>query len=235
MRVALRSALAAVLIAATAASADTGAEAARTRTVARDYSRCVVKKHGDAASAAIMSDSGNGDIERHYAGLMDSDCLGMVAGSVQLRFGGDQFRYALADALVRARLAGQPADSFADRLPLAHLPSPAPGTLDAALAKVKTKREQDEVRKQYERAVVTAWMSRYGECVVRREPEKARRWLLTEPDQPEEISRINDLRPAFAECFTDGTMTFNRTTMRGAVAINYYRLAMATRVPMGAQ
>ncbi len=82
---------------------------------------------------------------------------------------------------------------------------------------------------------MTAWLSRYGECVVRQEPAKARYWLLTPPDSPEEISRINDLRPAFADCLNEGTMKFNRTTMRGAVAINYYRLAMATRVPGSVQ
>jgi len=71
--------------------------------------------------------------------------------------------------------------------------------------------------------------------IVRDDPVKARQWLLTPPGGPEEISRINDLRPSFSACLLGGTMKFNRTVMRGTVAINYYRLTMATPVASKAQ
>jgi hypothetical protein len=208
---------------------------AEVRKVTRDYASCVVKKHGDRASEAIMTDSGNGDIQRRYSDLIDSACLSSVAGSVQLKFGGDHFRYALADALVNTRIANDPVTSFADRLPLAHIAKPDNAALEASLATAHGKAQREELQKTYDRQLATSWLSRYGECVVRQEPTKARYWLLTPPDSPEEISRINDLRPAFADCLAEGTMKFNRTTMRGAVAINYYRLAMATRVPGSVQ
>lgn len=208
-----------------------GANEAETRRVVRDYSRCVVKSHGNTASKALITDSGNGAIEHLYPELIDGGCLSSVAGAVQLKFGGDLFRYGLAEALVSTRLVDDATTTFADRLPLAHLPMPDRVEFDAAMAEAKGNRQRDEAQKKYSRQVAIAWLSRYGECIARQEPVKARYWLLTAADSSEEISRINDLRPAFSTCLGEGTIKFNRTTMRGTVAINYYRLALATRVP----
>ena len=146
-----------------------------------------------------------------------------------MRFGSDLYRYALADALVRADFSKEGATTFSDRLPLAHLqPMPFEQRDDAA-AKLKGRKKADFL-KDYEKDFAVSWLSKYGECVVRADPVNARLWLLTVPDVPEETSRINAMRPAFAACLEPGEpMKFNRTTMRGAVAINYYRLAKATR------
>ena len=46
------------------------------------------------------------------------------------------------------------------------------------------------------------------------------------------MSRINALRPAFSKCLEDGTINFSKDILRGVVAINYYRLAMATEQPL---
>ena len=208
------------------------AESAKTeaanRKMMHEYARCVVKQKREQASDAIISNSDNATIIRRYPELLSSDCLGRVAGSIQMKFGGDLYRYALADALVNLDFSVKSESTFSNRLPLAHLLPPSQSDLDAALADTKYKRKRQELQKSFDKKVGVVWLSRYGECVVRRDPAKARLWLLTPPGVPEEVSRINELQPAFNTCLGEGTLKFNRVTMRGTVAINYYRLAMAT-------
>ncbi len=223
--------LIAIALSSSATAKTSSKEEKATRKLMHDYARCVVKGQGDRASEAIIANSNNATISKQYASLIDDDCLTRTGGSVTMRFGGDLYRYALADALVSARLASTNDTSFSDRLPLAHLPAPDRAAFDEEIVTIKSKRKRGELEESFAKGTVVAWLSRYGECIVRHDPVKARLWLLTPPDGPEEISRINDLRPAFSACLGNGTMTFNRVTMRGTVAINYYRLAMATRLP----
>lgn len=205
---------------------------AKVRKLMFDYARCVVKSQRARASDAIVSNANNRTILDRYPKLISSECLGRTGGDVQMTFSGDLYRYALADALVNTDFATRGETSFADRLPLAHLPAPVSAELDAALAKTTSKRKQAELRENFGKQLGVSWLSRYGECVVRQAPVKARLWILTPPETAEETSRINDLRPAFAACMAEGTMKFSKATMRGTTAINYYRLAMATAQPV---
>ena len=148
-----------------------------------------------------------------------------------MKFGGDLYRYALANALVNADFAKKADVDFEDRLPLAHIAVPAQSVLDASLHGIKSMRKRQQAQADFRESVGVAWLSRFGECVVRQAPTKARAWLLTPINVAEETSRINDLRSAFSECLGEGTLKFNRVTMRGTVALNYYRLAMATVRP----
>jgi hypothetical protein len=201
------------------------------RQLTRQYADCVVRSHHRRASEALLADVGNGEIFRRYDDLIDGGCLGSVAGPVQAKFGGDTYRYALAEALVNADFAKAGPSDFSDRLPLAHLPYPDRTELDAKLTKAKKDRQRKDLQDSFDKAFGVAWMSRYGECIARRDPVGSRYWLLTKPEIPEELSRINALRPAFTECLEGGTLKFGRSALRGTVAINYYRLAMATQRP----
>lgn len=210
--------------------ADTSAkQVVETRKLMHAYARCVVRSNHDRASEAIIADVNNGTILRRYPELISSDCMSQTAGNgSQMRFGGDLYRYALADALVNADFAKTGETDFSNRLPLAHLLPPNPAQLATEIAKTKSKSERAKLQKSFDTDVGVSWLSHYGECVVRLSPTKARYWLLTPADTPEEVSRINDLGPSFGSCLREGTLKFNRTTMRGTVAINYYRLATAT-------
>lgn len=223
----------AILPFAAPARADEARENARTRKLMHDYARCVVKAHHEQAAEALLSDVDNGMIQKKYPDLIDGRCLGQVGGDgLQMRFGGDLYRYALADALVNADYARQESTDFSDRLPLAHLHADTAAELAAKLAGVKSPHRRAAIERQSRKDAAVAWLSQYGECVVRTDPVHARRWLLTPPDGPEEISRINELQPAFGSCLDQGTLKFNRITMRGTVAINYFRLASATPQPI---
>lgn len=218
-------------IALSASAADTRKTNAANRKAMHEYAACVIKTNRARASEAILANADNSTITRRYSSLMDGDCLGRTAGEVQMSFEGDLYRYALADALVNAASVARSESTFADRLPLAHLPMPERSALNAELAKAKSRRQRERAQSSFDRQNIISWMSHYGECVVREDPVKARLWILTPPGGSEETSRINELRPAFSACLGNGTVKFDRINMRGTVAINYYRLAMATPVP----
>lgn len=205
---------------------------AKVRKITFAYATCVVRKHHDKASEAILATADNDTIISKFAQIIDADCLGAAAGSgVDMRFPADSYRFALADALVNADFASRGDVSFADRLPLAQPLLVSRDEAAQRLAKAKGDRNRKEVQEGIDKGNALALLARYGECVVRRDPVKTRYWLLTQPNAPEEDSRIKVLLPAFADCLGEGTVKINRITMRGTVAVNYYRLAMATVVP----
>lgn len=212
------------------ANAEGAKDMAYTRRVMHDYAKCVVRKRPKLASEAILADVDNGVLQQRYSQLIDPDCMGRVGGSITMSFSGDLYRYALADALINAEFATEGPKSLSDRLPLAHVPMPDQDALSARLATTRSKARKAELQEGFDSQAATAWSSRYGECIVRAEPENVRLWILTPPDIPEELSRINALRKAFSQCLLGGTLRFNRVVMRGLVALNYYRLAKATPV-----
>lgn len=216
----------------TSARADAAKEQAEVRKTSFKYAACVVRKHHAKASEALLATASNREITGKLAQIIDSDCLGSAAGlGVDMRFPNDTYKYALADALVNADFASRGHDSFSDRLPLAQPSETTQAEQTELLAKMKSGSKRKEVQRDLEKHNALVWLARYGECVVREDPKNARFWLLTPPETPEEVSRINAMRPAFSACLGTGTARFNRITMRGTVAINYYRLAMATVVP----
>jgi hypothetical protein len=209
------------------------AEMKANRKIMFDYAKCVVKQRHASAAEAILSNADNELILRKYSDLIIGDCLvNAVGGGAQMKFGGDLYRYALADALVNSDYATTSESDFSNRLPLAHIAAPKQSELDTFLAANPKKRKREEAQAAFVKQTAVAWLSQFGECVVRQDPIKAQLWLLTPTDVPEETSRINALGPAFGVCLAQGTMKFNRITMRGTVALNYYRLAKATVQPV---
>lgn len=204
------------------------------RRMSRNYAACVVLERHKTAAKAIIAAADNDEILRKYPRLIDSDCLASTAGSVTMMFKADNYRYALAEALVNSDFARSGPTSFDDRLPLAHLSLPLDEDLQKAVAATADQHKREELANDFKETYYVAWLSRYGECIVRADPVASRNWLLTIPDGPEESSRIDAMRAAFTACLKGGTSKFTRSALRGTVAINYYRLAMAKPLPAAA-
>jgi len=207
-----------------------------TRALTHAYAQCVVKRQPAKASEAIAANVGNSVILRDYRMLIRDECLTReVHRATQMRFGGDLYRYALADALVNRELASLPAPDL-DAVPKLdhHEPGEPPQAVDPKGRKIG-KRKLEAAREAHGRDVAFAFLSQYGECVVRADTAGARALLVTTPDSAEETTRFAALRPAFARCLPEGrTMRFGKVALRGSVAINYYRLAHAARASAGA-
>jgi hypothetical protein len=201
------------------------------RPLIQGYADCVVKRQPAKASEAVLSDLGNEALLENYQMLIIGDCLvQQTHASSQMRFKGDLYRYALAEALFKRELAAQPAPELAAAPQLTHRdPGPEPQPIDARGRKL-SKRKYEEALQDYRQQVTFAFLGSYGECVVRQAPAESRALLLTKPDSPEETGRFGLLHPVLSACMPEGhTITFGRVALRGSIAINYYRLAHAAR------
>lgn len=221
-----------LLFAAAAAPVPTKAQSdlspAETRKLLEQYGVCIIKWRRAQASEAILRNVNNGELMRHYPRLVDGSCLPMRPASVmKVKFVGDQFRYALADALVRSELAALPAPSL-DMVPaLDHRDPTAPSRLSPK-GKPLGEKAFAAALQSYDEAKAFSFLSRYGECVVRVNPAAARVLLLTRPESAEERAAFGAMNQAFATCLPENvTMSFGKTALRGTVAMNYYRLAKA--------
>lgn len=194
------------------------------------YADCVVKREHDLAAKAILDNVGNAELYKHYPNLFVPDCLGEAAGAgAQMSFGGDLYRYALAGALVRKDLAGRTLDDLDQVAPLDHLPVSRDAALDGDRKLGKWK--QERLTKSYQESLASHFLSQYGECVVRTDPAGAKSVLLSKPTRPDEAAAFQALMPALRNCMpADNTLSFGPLVLRGALAINYYRLAYAPRV-----
>jgi hypothetical protein len=68
-----------------------------------------------------------------------------------------------------------------------------------------------------------------GECAVRANPAGAHALLQARLNSKEELQAVQALMPAFSTCIPKGAeVHFDLTTLRGTIAVNYYRLAFAS-------
>lgn len=177
------------------------------RALVETYADCVVKNEGRHASEAILADVNDADFRRNYPELVQENCVPMALGDyVQVNFTPSQMRDVIAEALVRRQFANV-APAFDDVPPLSH----------------QSTGDTPEAQAQ-------GYLSRYGECVVRVDPAGAKALLFTDPLTDKEAAAFNALGTALGTCIAPGkSLNFGKAALRGSIAINYYRLAMAAR------
>ncbi|MGB7656662.1 MAG: hypothetical protein WBL74_14405 [Novosphingobium sp.] len=226
----------------TAASAQYEARSgsvAELRENTREYARCMVLYQHVEARNLVLSNTPNDRLEREFGSIYTTKPLAKVMGCDRLviRDGHaiilqpDLLRGSLAQELVIADLKVAEADNFATRAPLSHW---QPGTMADYAAKRPLQAgpvRHITVEQAYAEELGRAWLSRYGECVVRGNSAASYGWITAKPGTEAEKAEITALQPVFASCLAQGeTLTFGKAVLQGAVAINYYRLAMAAPV-----
>lgn len=207
--------------------------ASETREMIHSYGECVIKTQQRRASEAILANVDNATLLSRYSELVVPRCMVTLPGStVSMRFSGDQYRYALADALIRKELAGQPVPDLELVARLDHRePGVPPSGLDDKGKPLK-KKDLEAAQEAYREAQAYNFLSRYGECVVRRDPAAAKALLLTTPNSDAEKASFPGLSTALATCLAPGeTLAFGKAALRGTIAVNFYRLAKAPRLP----
>ena len=213
-------------------------EIAANRKIMTEFARCVVDTQPKKATEVIFANIDNATIQKRYASLIDGECLAKTAGSVKLEMGGDLFRYALADAIFQKNFAKNTSVDFAQASKLEHVSFPDRAAFEARIANVTNKRKRASMQYSFDQYNGVAYLSRFGECVVRLNPIAARDLLLTPVASSSELTAIGPLRPMMADCLKPGsTVAFNAGMIRGVTAINYVRLAMSmpTIVPESAR
>lgn len=225
-------AAAAVLLASAAPSAENGASdysTKETRALTHAYARCVIKREARKASEALLADVPNDVLLKRYPMLIVGECLVREThAATTMTFAGDLYRYALADALVNRELRDSPSPDLSAVPRLIHRGVTATPPERPADTGAKAQEAYRAALDRYDRARVFAFLDDYGECVVRTNAAGAKALLMTRPDSPEETESLAALRLALATCLPEGkTLTFGRVALRGAIAINYYRLNRA--------
>lgn len=195
-----------------------------------EYADCVVKNEHGSASAAILSDAPDQDLMRSYPQLLQEHCVPTRLGEfIRVGFTATQMRNAIAEALVRRDLSAVPAPVLDDVPALVHSRVGEMPTMDAQ-HRTLSGRHAAEVIAAYKQAQVAQYLSRYGECVVRVGPSAAKSLLLTEQGTAAEAEAFHALETPLGTCLAEGrTLNFNKASLRGTIAINYYRLAIAAQ------
>jgi hypothetical protein len=203
---------------------------AETRAMVHQYGTCLLKTQQKRASAAILANLDNAELMKRYPQLIDGACMPTAIGQVvRVSFAGDQFRYALADALIRKEFSGQTAPDLEVVGRLDHRVPTPPSRLNAK-GKPLSDRAYQRALDAYLRMEAFSYLSRYGECVVRVDPASAHSLLVTLPESAEEEAQFAAMSKALSTCVQEGsTLKFNKMSLRGTVAVNYYRLAVAAR------
>jgi hypothetical protein len=210
--------------------------ARQVRALVADYGDCIVKREAARASAAILAGLNSNELLDRYPQLMQESCLHNRLGErVEVRFSGDQYRFAIADALVRRELAAVPPPVLDDVASLDHHGPAGPPTSDAKDRPLEG-RALELAMRDYEVDRAAHYLWRYGECVVRVDPAAAKAMLMTDPASPEEGVRFAAMSNALGTCLGEGrTLEFGKAALRGTIAVNYYRLAKTPRAAVAVQ
>ena len=233
MQKSVRAALVVSLIATGSLSSATGViKENEVRALSAEYADCVLgyETRIGLAREFLISDLPSDTLNRgKYRRLIDGNCLVKVSrtqAGIQMTFPGELYRYALAGSLIRIDFAQIQFDDFSKVAPLQHRPMPV---LDET-SLPKSKKKADQAKEEFELERIDGFLARYAECVVRRSPVESRKLLASEVASSEEKQTFGSMNDGLSRCMPEGsTVRFGRETLRGAIAVAYYRLADAER------
>ena len=183
---------------------------------------CYLRADGKNIERVLLADPQTGEFQR-WAGKYKTDIAAcwthvLKKHQVWLENEGEVVRYALAEGILRRRPEG---------VALTDLDRVAP--LSQGLPKKPT---------TFDRAAL--YLSVLSECVLRANAETSRRLLSSKASSPEEGKAFSELTPAISGCVDQSqNVSLDRESFRGALALNYLRLARAPRqsapIPAGAE
>jgi hypothetical protein len=206
----------------------------------RRYARCTVPNYPREALKLVTSSVDARDFDQLLPRIVIKDAIAVLPlcqpplilpATFKITFAGEPLRFALAEALIERDWRSTGPTDFADVPALPSQPVQPREAFDAGQAKLSSRTRKAALQAEYDQSVATAWLFRFGECVVRRDGGNAKAWTLSVPNSAAETSFIRALNPSFGACLPDGkALTFNRLLLRGAMAVNYVRLAEANRL-----
>lgn len=184
---------------------DLSGDSASTRGIIDRYAQCLVKSGRKTLLPIIMEKQDIAGFERWHKRL-GGECM-FSTGDFYVNAPTSDIRWAIADVLVREDANRQAPSDLSPVAPLSWRADVRSGTNDAR----------------------TLSISRFGECVVRKDPAATRAVLIADVDSKDEQQKIEALTPALMECLGQGSLKMSPVELRGALAINLYRLNSAAR------
>ena len=201
-----------------------------------DYGKCIAKREPELARKAVLSgadfsiksDEGRLLLQRE---CVDAEELRNTSSGFRgkLRMSDNDYRGAIADALVARDAAKLTASDFSTVAALTY-DEPRPLRMNFTDGKPIPEERLARQRVAIERKLVANRLGKLGECVVRSSAAPSRAVLATAIDTPAELRALQGVTPALQQCLPVGeTAAFDRMSLRGALAVAYYRLASAAQ------
>ena len=230
---------AAFLVFASSPASAQNSKAKHTRDIQARYGECVVERHTSSARRLVLDPALEGAAwRRTIPNVANGDCLVDVTKSitwVELTFPHDTLRYLLAEALVRRELWSEPVRSFARDAPLAQPKFNEADYLPKQGQKLSKYQLQD-MKEGLVKKRARVFLSEFGECVVRQNPERSFLLLKARPATSNEEGAFKALAPQLSNCLPAGQqLAVGKVAIRGTIAMNYYRLAQAPRLATPAE
>ncbi|MFN3515905.1 MAG: hypothetical protein ACK4YM_01960 [Novosphingobium sp.] len=221
-------------------------DARKMRQALADYGKCIVRREPDKSRDFVLSGGFISRRDRDESILLSPECMpgedlvraglaarGGTVSRARLRFPDVMIRWSIGQALFDRDQARLTATDFSSVPALAYEQPFPVRTTDRDGKPIPAERVAEQQRRFDEKAGDVA-LSQVGECVVRADAVKARAVLLTPLDTPEELTALQAVAPALSNCLPQGqTLGFDRMSLRGTLAVAYYRLASAVQ-PNGA-
>lgn len=203
----------------------------KVRDIAQKFATCAVRKRPELASKYVL-DPNIWLGERDFRKLFDPACVPTDGRGYKALAGGrQQMRFALAEALVRREFPSAGMVDVLAAAPLDHTLPPLERLQQSAKPRPPEKPEDLEKARMASQAIAML-----GECVVRSHPAAAHGLLLTDPGSDHEARYLEALQPAAGNCVEKGAaISLTKFSLRGAIALNYYRLSKAPRIQEAAQ
>jgi hypothetical protein len=210
--------------------------AAQVRHFMAEYGTCIAKREPELASKFVITgvDFKRDSDERRR--LWQRECLDHeelrntsrgFRGSVGLKDA--TYRGAIAEALIKREGDKLNANDFSAVAPLTYEEPWALRTTTQDGKPIPEERLQRQ-RDAIEVKTLANRVARLGECVVRQTPAQSRAILAVPIDTESELQALKAVTPAIQQCIPKGqTVSFDRMSLRGAIAIAYYRLANAAQ------
>lgn len=204
-----------------------------------EYAKCMVLYNHVDARKLVVSNTPNDRLEFEFDTIYTSKPLALVPGcrrlvirtDYALVLQPDMLRSYLAEELIIADLKIPETGNFANRAPLSHWPAPSASDFESQRNLATDPKRRAQIEQEYSVAYGRVWLSHYGECVVRSNSKSAHEWIVAKPDSSQAAAAIDRLRPALGACLAEGeSLKFGKDVLRGALAVSYYRLAMAAPV-----
>lgn len=236
------------LAAATVATGASGAapDVKLFRKALADYGTCIVKWEPAKTREFVLS---GGFINRRDVGenaLFSRECM---PGEAIIREGlaakggtASRARLRLPDVMVRWAIAGALFDRDAAKLTTTAFSTVPQLIYERPFPVRATTKDGDpipaeriaEQQKRFDEKASDVALAKVGECVARADGAGTRTALLTPIDTAAELGALKALGPVLSNCLHKGqTIGFDRMSLRGTLAVAYYRLASAAQ-PSGA-
>ncbi|MCY7339052.1 MAG: hypothetical protein LH465_03750 [Sphingomonas bacterium] len=207
------------------------------RKTAAVYYGCQVAAKPVEASAFVLERSTGRNGYKAMALAMDPACLkGDAFKYVEtLRGNLDLIRYGAATALVMREYGATFPALLAAAPALKHEPRPFDETAFRQSPRFRNLGPKALTQAKQEKAVFD-FLETFGDCVVRRNPSNAHRFLTTQIGSKDESLALAGVRPSLAACLPPGRQAnLDLDLVRGTMADNFYRLAKAAPKSAGAK